>query len=274
MFYLKERDNIQQSYLVCSTGRSGSTLLCKTLNTLQCCGHPEEYFHHTGNRGLNLKHDLDGFLEYFNSILREGTTSNGTFGIKMHWWQLDSFLKILKKYPCFADSADLDILNSLFPKLKFIYIWRQDMLAQAVSTTIAQQTRVWKQVIGNDQKKAYAKTMVTPAPEGTSVKFKPLKIYRWEQSFKDQNRRWQKFLTANNLDYYELTYEDLIQSFEREMKQVLAFLDVEEYEMAQAIQMATRKQSNTINQEFIRKYKRFPPLSLKFVNKIKRLRQQ
>lgn len=35
---------ISKSYIVCSTGRSGSTLLCRTLKTFRFLGSPQEYF--------------------------------------------------------------------------------------------------------------------------------------------------------------------------------------------------------------------------------------
>lgn len=275
MEFLKDNGHIKHSYLVCSTGRSGSTLLCKTLKQFNCCGCPEEYFHHTGNRGLHLRDNLGGFLKYFNASLKEGTTPNGIFGLKMHWWQLDSFLKIVKKYSCFEGVPDIEILNTLFPNLKFIYIWRQDMLAQAVSTTIAQQTRVWKQVIDDDQKTAYSKTLVKPAPEGTTIRFQPLKIYGWEQSFKDQNHRWRDFLAKNKIDHYELTYESLTKNFAIEIQHVLDFLAFDDMPKAETVKMATKKQSNNgMNQQFIQKYKLFPPMSLKFIHKIQQLQKQ
>lgn len=267
MNVLQQNLNIQQSYIVCSTGRSGSTLLCKTLKNLQCCGNPEEYFHHNETKKLQLKGNPDKFISYCNSVLQEGLTANGIFGIKMHWWQMYDFLKIAREYSLFKDKKDLEILNSVFPNLKFIYISRQDIIAQAVSTTIALKTGVWEKRANNKQsieKKIRLKENNTP------VKFHPLKIYRWEQSFKDQNRRWKKFFDENNLDYYELTYERLTSSFEPEIFSILDFLDIDKNSISHKIQMATKKQSTGINQRFIGYYRMLPKLLIKLVYKIDR----
>jgi Stf0 sulphotransferase len=67
--------NLQQSYLVCSTGRSGSTLLCKTLEKLGCCGNPEEFFHNELVKTIAQNNDLDSFVDYCNSIFEKGLTS-------------------------------------------------------------------------------------------------------------------------------------------------------------------------------------------------------
>lgn len=188
MNVLQQNQNIQQSYIVCSTGRSGSTLLCKTLKNLKCCGNPAEYFHHNETKKLQLKDDPEKFINYCNSVLHQRLTSNGIFGIKMHWWQMYDFLKIAKKSPLFENKKDLEILNTIFPNLKFIYISRQDIIAQAVSTTIALTTKVWEKSANNNSIKEKKLSI-----KNRSIKFRPLKIYRWEQSFKDQNRRWKQF---------------------------------------------------------------------------------
>ncbi|MDJ0648898.1 MAG: Stf0 family sulfotransferase, partial [Xenococcaceae cyanobacterium MO_188.B19] len=259
-----------QSYIVCSTGRSGSTLLCKTLKNLKCCGNPAEYFHHNETKKLQLKDDPDKFISYCDSVLQEGLTANGVFGVKMHWWQMYDFIKIAKKSALFKDKKDLEILNAIFPNLKFIYISRQDIIAQAVSTTIALATKVWEKSADNNNNQE----ITGLSPQKISIKFQPLKIYRWEQSFKDQNRRWQKFFEENGLDYYELTYEKLTSSFEQEIVNILNFLDIDQTLVFQKIEMATKKQSNNINQKFIKYYKMFPKLLLKVLYKINHYRDR
>ncbi|MBZ8182127.1 Stf0 family sulfotransferase [Oscillatoria salina] len=261
MDLLPQKKNIQKSYIICSTGRSGSTLLGRSLAQLKSCGTPEEYFHYKRLQGLDLKDNPDKFLGYCNSVLQAGLTSNGVFGIKMHWWQMQDFLRLARQSPLFQDKQDLEILNYFFPNLKFIYIWRKDLVAQAVSTTIALQTDVWEQS---------SQSETTQQKENFSLKFQPLKIYRWEQKFKDQNRRWREFFRENNLDYYEITNKKLIGFFEEEIRNIVAYLGVDESLLPDKIEMATKSQSTKINKQFIRDYRRLPKLLLKIANKIVR----
>lgn len=267
MNFLQQNQHIKQSYIVCSTGRSGSTLLCKTLKKLECCGNPEEYFHHNDTKRLGLKGNPDKFIGYCNSVLQEGLTANGIFGIKMHWWQMYDFLKIARESDLFTEKTDIEILNSVFPNLKFIYISREDMVAQAVSTTIALQTGEWRKGVNSKNKESIKKNKVQ-SKNSSVLKFQPLKIYRWEQSFKDQNRRWKEFFSENNLDYYELTYGKLTSNFEQEMKNIINFLDIDENSIENKITMATKKQSNNVNQRFIRYYNILPKLLVKVFYKI------
>ena len=79
------------NYLICSTVRSGSTLLCKTLEQLDGCGNPQEYFHRHLVKKLKLNNNPQKFLEYCDGIVQKGIDNHGTFGIKMHWYQLVDF---------------------------------------------------------------------------------------------------------------------------------------------------------------------------------------
>ncbi|MEM9540549.1 MAG: Stf0 family sulfotransferase [Cyanobacteria bacterium P01_E01_bin.42] len=263
MDFLEERKNIKQSYIICSTGRSGSTLLGRSLKKLGCCGNPEEYFHHRVKiEPLKLKENSDNFLNYCNLIFQEGRTDNGVFGIKMHWWQMYEFLKMAKKVPQFKDKQDLEILNIVFPNLQFIYIWRENILAQAVSTSIALQTKVWEK--GKNTKNKNSENKEKPI-----LKFKPLNIYDWKQKLKDQNQRWKVFLKENDLEYHELTYEKLVGNFEREMNNVLDFLKIDKSLISEKIEMEMKKQSTNTNQKFIKSYTMFPELLLRVGYKIK-----
>ncbi len=256
--------NLQKSYIVCSTGRSGSTLLCKTLEKLGCCGNPEEFFHNDLVRSIKQKNDPDYFVDYCNSIFEKGLTDNGVFGMKMHWWQLVDFIRLARQSPIFQGKEDLEILNSVFPNPKFIYIWRRDMSQQAISTVIALQTKQW--VKPNSDREG---EKVTQSTQNKDLIFQPLTIYRWEHSFEDQNRRWRNFFKDNSLAHYELVYEDFVVSFEREMANVIDYLDLDHNLIADKIEMPTQKQANEINQRFLQRYKLIPKLVMKIAHKLK-----
>ena len=51
------------SYLICSTPRSGSTLLCEALTNTGVAGAPEEYYQHRRKTGLPRRP-----LEYFEDV--------------------------------------------------------------------------------------------------------------------------------------------------------------------------------------------------------------
>ncbi|MEM6254381.1 MAG: Stf0 family sulfotransferase [Cyanobacteria bacterium P01_D01_bin.156] len=234
----------KNNYIVCSTVRSGSTLLCRTLETLDGFGQPEEYFHRHRLEALNLENSPDDFLQYCHSIFTQDTPDR--FGIKMHWWQLMEFLALGRELPQFRDKSDLDILNGIFPNLRFIYLWRRDVTSQAVSAAIASQTGQWEKSMHNTSNKL------------RPVKFQPWKIYEWEQSLKEQNHCWQTFFQTNQLDYYAITYEDLVESFTENVAQVISHIDGQQNPPSTPLTMPTQRQSNRVNRRFSTYYRLMP----------------
>jgi LPS sulfotransferase NodH len=260
--------HIQKSIIICSTGRSGSTLLCRSLEELNTCGKPEEYFHHNVIKALDLKSSSEKFLAHCNQVFAEGTTENGIFGIKMHWWQMFEFLKLARQLPEFAAATPLEILGAFFPNPKFIYIWRRNRTAQAVSTIIALQTGQWEERA--DQRHSYSvnpEAKRSPAP----LQFQPLKIYSWEEKFKDQNARWRSFLTENAIAFREVITEELTSNFQSSMQATLAFIEASAE--PEHIKMPTKKQSNDINRQFMARYEKYPKALLRLGLKLKTWRK-
>lgn len=265
---LLHNQHIHNSIIICSTGRSGSTLLSRTLRSLQTCGNPEEYFHYKRVlEGMDLKNNAEEFLGHCNTIFQKGTTANGVFGIKMHWWQMFNFLKIAKQLPEFETFSSREVLETFFPSPKFIYIWRHNQTAQAVSTTIALQTELWENPTNNQQG-----LFLTPkkAKENPSVQFQPLKIYSWEQRFKDQNARWKAFFEDNNISFHEILTEDFVKNFQESIQETLDFIGISA--PPEQIPMQTSKQSSELNRQFIERYEKYPRYLLKLAFKIKKWR--
>ncbi|MBX2864955.1 MAG: Stf0 sulfotransferase family protein, partial [Leptolyngbyaceae cyanobacterium MAG.088] len=225
-------------------------LLCKTLERFGEFGHPEEYFHRHTLKQLKLDNHPEEFLAYCHSIYQQDPSE--PFGIKMHWWQLLDFLRLARQSSQFKDQSDGEILNTLFPNLTFIYLWRRDMASQAVSAAIASQTGQWEKSHPSGQKPS----------KTTPIKFQPWKIYEWETSLNDQNLCWQKFFQENHLNYYEITYEDLVESFPQEIAKVISHIgnhiDVEPEQLITQLEMPTQRQSNATNRRFISYYALIP----------------
>ncbi|MGD1805290.1 Stf0 family sulfotransferase [Dapis sp. BLCC M126] len=255
----------KKSYIVCSTPRSGSTLLCKTLEELGGCGQPEEYFHRHTIKKLKLNNNPDQFLSYCHSICQEGLRTHGVFGMKMHWWQLLDFLSIARQSPSFENKRDWDIINALFPNPKFIYLCRRDIIAQAVSATIAMQTGQWEKIRENQPKNPLQSVKKSQGDRVKSIKFQPWKIYEWEKNIKDNNLCWRFFFNDNCLNYYEIVYEDMVKSLVNEITNVVDYIGIDKSKMNYEIQAHTQRQFNIINQKFINYYKLCPNPLLKLL---------
>jgi len=172
-----EAPAINHSYLVCATQRSGSTLLCETLDATGVAGRPREYFEELKETGVPrrpreyfwglrspevirlLPHEAEldraseqraswsreDYSQHFAAALVAGTTDNGVFGSKMMWSYFPDFLELMRGIPRFAGMGDGSLLNSAFPGLRFVFISRSDKVRQAVSLWRALQTWVWRE---------------------------------------------------------------------------------------------------------------------------------
>ncbi|MEL7140792.1 MAG: Stf0 family sulfotransferase [Cyanobacteria bacterium J06631_9] len=247
---------IQSSYIICSTMRSGSTLLSRTLKDFDVAGDPKEYFHPRWKGvGLDQLSEPSQLYAHYNCVVRETTTPNGVFGIKMHWDQLQNVLNICRKDTAFSSKNDLEILQSFFPRPKFIFIWRENLLKQAVSTEIANQTQIWGIDRDPNSMRHEAKRM-----QLTDLKFKPMQIYRHKQSAQKCNTQWKQFFSQYSIPYHEVKFESLISNFESEMRGVFRCLNLPSD--CSSFSMATKKQSTPINERWAFYYRLIPEILL------------
>ena len=107
-------------YIVCSTPRSGSSLLCRALASMGIAGTPTEYFNPVTRASLTAR--------------SRRTSANGVFGTKLHWEQLEQLraesLGLGRAEPEFEISASF--LEQLLPAPVYIHILRRDVNRQAV----------------------------------------------------------------------------------------------------------------------------------------------
>ncbi len=162
----------QRSYLVCSTPRSGSTLVCKALRDTGLAGRPEEYFEalrSTGRprrpeeyfAGVDDRSIFDelgdpddsgapppawsrtAYDRYLDWAMEQGTTDNGVFGAKLMWQYLGDFVGLLRNIPEYRDLPLAGLLPAAFPDLTFVRVVRANKIRQAVSLWKAVQTASW-----------------------------------------------------------------------------------------------------------------------------------
>ncbi|WP_282026229.1 Stf0 family sulfotransferase [Limimaricola cinnabarinus] len=127
----------RDSYILLSTPRSGSTMVCAFLHN-NSYGIPHEYFQpgqymkilsrrwnisRLNKRGLPVD-----MVEYGSSLLKYRTDRNGVFGCNIHGSHLEYFL-------------DSGIGERLRPKVNVLV--RDDVVSQAVSYSIASQSSAW-----------------------------------------------------------------------------------------------------------------------------------
>ena len=117
--------------LICTTPRSGSYLMCRQMINARL-GVPHEYFRGRTTALLAKRYgivrpgDLDGFVD---ALEAHRTTDNGVFAAKLQWMQLAQFPGLRERL---LERADV-----------IVFLYRRDLLAQAVSWQISLATGFW-----------------------------------------------------------------------------------------------------------------------------------
>jgi trehalose 2-sulfotransferase len=217
----------ERCYLVCSTQRSGSTLLCELLMASGVAGRPYEYFeavHDTGRpphpgdylhglprTGAGVRDDstpprapeysslegVDDYRDHLARTLETGTTDNGVFGAKLMFNQIPEVRALTAGFPEFTDCDDAGLLARVLgdpPELKYIWVSREDKVRQAVSLWRAMQTRSWRY------------------DESQHVNFEPQ--YRFTgidhlvNRLQADDEGWGKFFAEHRIEPLKVCYED------------------------------------------------------------------
>jgi LPS sulfotransferase NodH len=130
------------SYLICSMPRSGGGFLAGLLRSTGVAGRPEEYFWKNDIPGWRKRWSLSSADDYLTRVAEEGTTPNGVFGAWVMWSYIDDVIELVANAEM-RSRPKHEILASAFPDLHYVYLSRENRLAQAVSWAKAIQTNEW-----------------------------------------------------------------------------------------------------------------------------------
>ncbi len=151
------------SYIIASTMRTGSYLLCEGLEWTGRAGHPREIFcperrgMYEGEWQLPKGIALEDFLR---TAIEMGTSANGVFGAKIHYHHLEPLAREAR----FAGEP-AQVLRKFFPDAKYVHLRRRDRRAQAISWYRAKVTNEWWRIKGVPQPDLTGKVAEFHAPE-------------------------------------------------------------------------------------------------------------
>jgi trehalose 2-sulfotransferase len=247
-----------QSYIICCTPRSGSHLLAGGLDSSGIAGHPNERFprlsstsSHSPSQADRLvtqpppessyDHELDS--EYVRSVIKQGMTQNGVFGITIHWFQLNDAVRRIHSYLGTFDVNPFDTLSSVFPNLSYIWLRRRDKIAQAVS---------WYKAIQTGQYVALADEPEQVLTNEIVFDFKAIKTY-WS-ALRSFDNGWNYFFSSNRVDHFTVDYEDLTANYAPTVRAVLRYLKLNDAMISIGAPLH-RKQSNQQSREWTEKFR-------------------
>ena len=229
-FDLPEVHGTVRPYVVASTPRSGSTLLCSRLWSTGLAGAPKEYFNPVHRRDFGARWPVEDARGYGRLLRRHRTTANGRFGCKLHLGQLHAL----------EEEAPLDEVLGAAPA--FVRIVRADRVAQAISWARVRQTGQWT----SEQPARGA-----PRYDEGAIRECLARIGRLEAG-------WDAWLAARPGEPRVIVrYEDLVRDPERTVARVLNALGVaSDARVASATPL--RPQADDVSRAWRRRFERAP----------------
>ncbi|WP_281966805.1 Stf0 family sulfotransferase [Roseovarius nanhaiticus] len=139
------------SYIICGTPRTGSTLLCDLLASTQVAGNPDSFFMKDVDPfwaerwALPVRNGVSdkGYCAaYLKAVIAAGSGQTSIFGLRLMIENLDDLTSMSEKvYP--DARSDMEGLQFAFGEILYIHLTREDKLAQAISMVKAEQTGLW-----------------------------------------------------------------------------------------------------------------------------------
>lgn len=242
------------SYIICTSPRSGSTLLCKLLTSTGVSGNPESYFHAPSLPEwlgyLNLRVDLSmperTMLEQiFKAAMAKGSLDTGMFGLRLQRHSFDFFMrKLAILHP--GRPSDRARIEAAFGPTLFIYLTRPDKVAQAVSCVKALQTGLWHR-----------------APDGTELErlsppqppvYRPSELRFAYNEFMAFDLRWQQWFQAQGIMPFQITYDALSADPIGTLKTLLIELRLDP-DVANGLTPGVAKLADATNQEWAERFR-------------------
>ena len=219
----------RRSLVICSHPRSGSTLLGEAIRFAGGLGCPLEYLHRGFRPALAARWQAPDLDTYAAALHRHRTEANGVCSIKLFWQDVedvaherapDRFARAGMTPAALMTPRDYrDIrafVTDLLPEPAFVYLERQDRVRQAVSAMVAMQTGLWRSIPGVGRQQ----------PVGVA-EYDYDRILRQIAQADYAHEHWRGFFAANGVEPHRLTYEALVDDFERVVSGLFAALGSE-----------------------------------------------
>lgn len=175
-------------YLIATTGRSGSTFLCKRIADHGVLGFPMEFLNETYIAEFDRLFPNPNLDDYCRYITGTFTSADRVFGAKTDWWR-------------FQIAREQGVANQLLGDLNLIvHLRRRDFVAQAVSLSLAVETGVWhhRDVGGEVLDNWHANAVYDPDT-----------IKRHARNILNQEFYWRRFIETAGVRCLEIDYEDI-----------------------------------------------------------------
>ncbi len=211
------------TFVVASSPRSGSNVFCEALARTGRLGAPIEYFNLGTCVQLVMTWGAGSLADYGRAMVRRRTTSNGVFGLKLHYNQCEALM---------SKKVSLD-------PTAWVMIERADVVAQGVSLAKAMQTRAWN---------SFGRAAVVPAYDfgqiAVSVQF-----------VRANNAGWERYFDERGISPLRFLYEEVVMDPDASAQRVIELLMLGDDTATEMSTPHYLRQSDQTNEEWIALYR-------------------
>jgi trehalose 2-sulfotransferase len=219
------------SYTIWFAQRTGSTLLCKAIESTGIAGIPREWFNCPPGL-LETFHKTD-YAELQEYLWKLGSTSNGVFGVNhsLHEPHFSQLTETLRKFPSCPpeETRQTKIWEAVFPNHRHIFMTRRNKVRLAVSWWKAIQSGEWHVPKDEDRKQTDL---------SNAYSFDAINHLYNECSMREAGI--QEFFTEGGIAPLTIVYEDFIQHYEQTVQTILDYLELDSRSITIAPPMLTQ----------------------------------
>ena len=232
----------EKSYTIWFTQRTGSSLLCKALESTEVAGNPWE------SLNMNRIDELEKMENPQDIIWERGMKDTGVFGVKFghHQPHFTHLINVLRKFPggnsC---KTDMDIYNNAFPNGKHIFMSRSNKVRLAVSW--------WKWIQSGEVHRVMGDP---PKDVDVSDKYLYNAIDTLVANCVLREAAIQELFTTSGIIPMNIYYEDFIADYEGTVFSILDFLDIEYDDTVSVSEPYFDKLADDVSEEWVQRYRK------------------
>lgn len=243
-----------QSYIICSTPRSGTTLLCDLLADTRVAGRPDSFFQRQSIRwwaqyldvsvaGWAGEYEFDQL--YLAAVHQEGAGGTQVFGMRLMWEHVDYLSRRLGAFYPGLPSDSARFRSALGP-IRFVHLSREDKLAQAVSRIKAEQTGLWHVNVDGTERERLK-------PEQAPV-YDARVLSEQVAEYEREDAAWLSWFARQKIQPVHITYEELSSKPQTTLATILSALDLDPA-IARTVAPRTTKLADSESREWTARFR-------------------
>jgi len=218
------------TYIICTSPRSGSTLLCKLLSATNVAGNPESYFHkpsiaswlaHLGLSHETTLSEVNTLYLIFNTAKSKGSLNTGIFG-------------------------DRQRIESEFGDVCFIHLTRLDKVAQAISLLKAEQTGLWHIAADGTELERLSEPQL-PTYDAVALNKRVEEVTKYDHC-------WVTWFRDEKIHPFRITYEELSSDPTGTLVRILTHLGIDG-KAAANVEPEVAKMSDRVSHDWAKRYR-------------------